>query len=189
MRFRKLRIAWSVFWGVGCFCELPLSPGSRPLSATSRSMDARTKLRLYLMLLAAWKNVRLARLFFFLIFSWASWTNWKTALFSPQTYLGEADLTFFAFYREFILGWFSQHITEAVGFIATCQALIAISMLLKGWCLKAGGIGAILFLLAIAPFGVGSAFPCTVILAAGMYLILRGSGHTFLWMRNKYKLA
>ena len=162
-----------------------------------KGLDNTTNLVLYIisnvialmMLLAAWKNVRLARLFFFLIFSWASWTNWKTALFSPQTYLGEADLTFFAFYREFILGWFSQHITEAVGFIATCQALIAISMLLKGWCLKAGSIGAILFLLAIAPFGVGSAFPCTVILAAGMYLIVRGSGHTFLWMRNKYKLA
>ena len=141
------------------------------------------------MLLVARKRTRLARLFFFLIFAWASWTNWKTALFSPETYLGEADLTFFSFYRELILGWFSRHITESVGFIATCQALIASSMLLKGWWLKAGGIGAILFLLAIAPFGVGSGFPCTIVLAAAMYLVVRAPGHNFLWMGNKYKLA
>jgi len=142
-----------------------------------------------LVLWAAWKNTRLARLLFFLLFAWASWTNWNTALFSPGTYLGEADLTFFNFYREFILGWFSGHITEAVGFIATCQALIAISMILKRWWLKAGGIGAIIFLLAIAPLGVGSAFPCTVILAGAMYIVLMAPGHNFLWMRNKYKLA
>jgi len=162
-----------------------------------KGLDNSSNLLLYIisntiavaMLLMAWKNVRLARLFFFLIFTWASWTNWKTALYSPETYLGEADLTFFNFYKEFILGWFRQHITDAVKFIATCQALIAVSMLLKGWWLKAGGIGAILFLLAIAPFGVGSAFPCTVILAVAMYLVVKVRGHNFLWMRNKYKLA
>src|SRR5262245_9953603 len=94
-----------------------------------------------LVLWAAWKNSRMARLLFFLLFAWASWTNWTTALFSPESYLGEADLTFFRFYRAFILGWFSRHITEFVGFIATCQALIAISMLLRGWWMKAGSIG------------------------------------------------
>ena len=162
-----------------------------------KGLDNTTNLILYIisnaiavtMLFVAWKNVRLARLFFFLIFSWASWTNWKTTLFSPETYLGEADLTFFNFYREFIFGWFSRHITAVVGFIATCQAMIAVSMFLKRWWLKTGCVGAIIFLLAIAPFGVGSGFPCTMVLAVAMYVVLRAPDHNFLWMRNKYEIT
>ena len=142
-----------------------------------------------LMLFVAWRHVRLARLLFLFIFSWASWTNWRTALFIPETYLGEADLMFFEFYRQFILGWFSQHITTAVGFIATCQALIAVSMLLRGWMLKAGCIGAIIFLLAIAPFGVGSAFPCTLLLAVAIFRILGRRASQYLWVSDKYKPA
>jgi hypothetical protein len=52
-----------------------------------------------------------------------------------------------------------------VGFIATCQAFVAISILLKGWIFKTGCIGAIIFFLPYAPLGVGAAFPCTVIMA------------------------
>ena len=52
------------------------------------------------MLWLSWKSVRLSRLLFFLILAWASWTNWRTALLSPDTYLGEADLSFFKFYRR-----------------------------------------------------------------------------------------
>ena len=158
-----------------------------------RGLDDSNNLVLYfisnaiaiIMLWAASRRVRLSRLLFFLIFAWASWTNWRTAVGNPESYLGEADLTFFALYKQFILGWFSQHILAAVGFIATCQALIAISMLLKGWLLKLGGIGAIVFLLAIAPFGVGAAFPCTVILARAMYLVLRNSHQDYLWIPAK----
>src|SRR5689334_17196109 len=88
-----------------------------------KGLDDNTNLLLYiisncialLILLVAWKRVRFARLLFFIVFAWASWTNWRTALNNPETYLGEADLTFFEFYRRFILGWFSQHITLAVG--------------------------------------------------------------------------
>jgi len=135
-------------------------------------------------LLAALKQIRFARLLFLLVFTWASWTNWRTAVGNPGTYLGEADLTFLPFYKQFILGWFSRHITLAVGFIATCQGLIAVSMLLRGWVFKLGGIGAIVFLLAIAPFGVGAAFPCTVILAVAMYLVLRSPHQNYLWIPN-----
>ena len=136
---------------------------------------------------AAWKRPRLARLLFFFIFTWASWTNWKTAIYTPEVYLGQADLSFVNFYKEFIQGWFSRHITETVCFIATCQAMIAVSMLLRGWVLKTGGIGAIVFLLAIAPLGVGSAFPCTVLLAVAMYRILRHPYRDYLWMSAKRK--
>lgn len=140
-----------------------------------------------LLLWAAWKRSRLARLLFFLLFGWASWANWTTALYNPQFYIEYADLTFLNVYKQFIHGWFSNHITEAVGFIATCQALIAVSMLLKGWILKTGAIGAIVFLLAIAPLGVGSAFPFSFIASAALYFILRNRENDYLWINNNSK--
>lgn len=140
-----------------------------------------------LILIASWKYYRISRVMFFIVFAWASWTNWNEAIVGPQFYLDYAGLTFSGLYRRFILGWFSSHITLAVGFIATCQALIAIAMLFKGWIFKTGAIGAIIFLLAIAPLGVGSAFPCTIILAAGMWLLLREKEIDYLWVSHSKK--
>jgi hypothetical protein len=140
-----------------------------------------------LMLLAAWKSPKLARVMFFLLFAWASGANWRAALHTPQFYIDYADLSFSDAYKQFILGWFSNHITEVVGFIATCQALIAVSMLLKGWIFKLGAIGAIIFLLAIVPFGVGSAFPCSLVMAVALYVILRKASNNYLWIVSKPK--
>ena len=74
-----------------------------------------------------------------------------------------------------------------VGFIATCQALIAVSMLLKGWMLKTGVIGAIIFLLGIAPLGVGSAFPFSITASLALYLILKDGTNDYLWISLKEK--
>ena len=157
-----------------------------------KGLENNTYLVLYLIsnvislviLLASWKYYRISRLMFFIVFAWASCTNWNEAIIAPQFYLDYAGLTFSGLYRAFILGWFSSHITLAVGFIATCQALIAISMLLKGWLFKAGAIGAIIFLLAIAPLGVGAAFPCTIILAVGMWSLMREKEIDYLWVSH-----
>jgi hypothetical protein len=135
----------------------------------------------FLLLWAAWKQPKLARLLFFLLFAWASWTNWTTAINNPQFYVDYADFSFLDLYRQFIRGWFSDHVTEVVGFIATCQALIAVSMLLKGWVLKLGAFGAIIFLLAIAPLGVGSAFPFSITASLALYLIFRRHDNNYLW--------
>ncbi|HEX5152203.1 MAG TPA: hypothetical protein VFW07_12200 [Parafilimonas sp.] len=137
-----------------------------------------------LILLAAWKTPKIARLLFFLLFAWASYTNCKFAVHNPTAYLEYANLSFLNIYIEFIQGWFSRHIMAAVGFIATCQGLIAISMLLKGWIFKTGCIGAMIFLIAIAPLGVGSGFPCTVIMAAALLIILKKSPAQYLWMKD-----
>ena len=160
-----------------------------------KGLDNSTYLILYivsnvvalLILLAAWKQPRIARLMFFILFAWASWTNWNEAINSPQFYLEYADLTFSGLYRDFIYGWFSRHITLAVGLIATSQALIAISMWFKRWILKSGATGAIIFLLAIAPLGVGSAFPFSIITSIALYLILRNKANDYLWINTKPK--
>ncbi len=141
------------------------------------------------MLWAGWKNQRILRVLVSLVFAWASWTNWNEAVIAPQFYLDYADLTFLALYSHFINGWFSTHITLAVGFIATCQSLIAISMLFKGWVFKTGATGSIIFLIAIAPLGFGAAFPCTLIMAAAIWLMLRKKQINYLWKSDAGKIA
>lgn len=142
-----------------------------------------------LQLIGSIKWPRVARLSFFLLFAWASWINWKTAIQSPGDYLEYADLTWISWYASFINGWFARHILLAVGFIATGQALIALSMLLKGWMYAIGCIGAIIFLLAILPFGVGAGFPATAIMAIACFILLKKQPVNFLWQTDKYSIA
>jgi len=136
-----------------------------------------------LQLIAAVKWPRIARLSFFLLFAWACWMNWTTSQQTPDVYLDYANLTWSQWYGDFIHGWFAHHIPLAVGAIATCQGLIAISMLLKGFVFKAGCIGAIIFLLCIVPFGVGSGFPATVIMAAAVMVLFKKQSHFFAWQK------
>ena len=136
-----------------------------------------------IMLYAAVKYNRFARLLFFLLFSWASWVNWTTVIKTPNVYLDYADMTLIPTYRDIILGWFSKNIQLLVGFIATCQGLIAISMLLKGVAIKIGGIGAIIFLLAILPLGVGAGFPATLIMAIAMIYIVHHKDIDYMWYK------
>ena len=135
-------------------------------------------------LIAAIKWPRMARLSFFILFAWASWMNWTTSQQTPEVYIDYANLTWSDWYSNFINGWFAQHIQLAVGCIATCQALIAIALLLKGGIFKAGGIAAIIFLLCIVPFGVGSGFPATVIMAAAIFVLIKKHNNKFIW-QNK----
>jgi hypothetical protein len=138
-----------------------------------------------LMLFFAFKWPRVGRLSFFLLFAWASWTNWTASQQTPWFYLDYADLTWSRWYSYFINGWFARHISTAVGFIAACQVLIAVSMLLKGWLFRAGAIGAVIFLLAIAPFGTGSGFPCTIIMAIAMVILLKKHDNRFIWQASQ----
>lgn len=126
-----------------------------------------------LLLWSGWKKPSLARVLYFLLFAWASWMNTNGAIHSSQLYLDYAQLTFIPFYKDFILGFFSRHITFFVLTIAGCQLLISISMLMKGQLFKMGCWAAIIFLVGIAPLGVGSAFPSTLIMAGGLFLLAR----------------
>ncbi|MES1213936.1 MAG: hypothetical protein ABUT20_00345 [Bacteroidota bacterium] len=130
-----------------------------------------------IMLFVSFKWPRAGRLLFFFLFAWACWMNWTTALEKPHVYLEYGTLTWSSLYRDIINGWFSRHILLSVGFIATCQGIIAISMLLQGWIFKAGITCGIIFLVAIIPFGIGSGFPATLILAIGMIILMRKADH------------
>lgn len=104
------------------------------------------------MLLAASRYYpRIARLLFALLFAWACWINSKTALNNPGDYLNYAPYAI-PVYRDFIEGWFAQHVTPMVLLIATGQGIIALAMLTKGWFFRGGCLGGIAFLLGISPW-------------------------------------
>ena len=126
---------------------------------------------LFLVLAIKWP--RIGRWGYIVLFAWASVINATTSLREPDVYLEYADLTFLPVYRSLILGAFSEHIGLYVLTIAFCQALIAIGLLIGSGLARIAAWGAIIFLLAIAPFGVGSGFPCTLVFAAGLFLLQR----------------
>lgn len=130
-------------------------------------------------LIASIRFPRASRLLYAVLFGWASWANWNMAINNPHDYLSYADVTFLPVYKTFILGWFSEHIRISVGVIATAQASVAIAVLMKGWMYRLGLLGGILFLIAIIPLGVGSAFPCTLLLALGLVMLRKED--SWLW--------
>lgn len=123
-------------------------------------------------LIVALKKTRLARWMFSALFLWASCTNTYLGLTNPDSYLGNANLAL-PFYRDFINGWFSQWNHIIVPVIAGGQLLIAVGMLLKGWLVRWACIGAIIFLLSIAPLMVGSAFPFSITVSIAAWLIIK----------------
>jgi hypothetical protein len=107
------------------------------------------------------------------VFAWASVTNTRAALAQPALYLDYAGLTASSLYRNFILGWFSQHVRLIVVSIAAGQLVIA--ALLASPRVphrRLGTCGALVFLLAIAPLGVGAGFPFPLTFGAALLLSL-----------------
>lgn len=139
-----------------------------------------------LFVVAAYKKPKLARLLFVLLFSWACWINYTTVHSNPSVYLDYANFTPFDLYASFINGWFKEHIIEMVTFISIGQGLIALGMLLKGWVVYLACIGAVIFFLAIAPFGIGSGFPASLLWSVAIYFILKNDDLNYLWkFKNK----
>jgi len=125
-----------------------------------------------IILILAWKKPVWARYLFAVIFIVAGLFNWATSLRAPESYLMFAE-TAVPLYRNFIHGWFSEHITLMVPFVATGQILIGAGLIAGGRWLALGCLGAILFLMAIAPLGVGSAFPFSITVSIAVFLVYR----------------
>ena len=138
-----------------------------------------------IILITAIRWPRIARLLFFLLFAWACGINLQTSQQTPHVYLEYANLTWSSLYKGIINGWFSTHIQLVVGAIAVCQGLIAVSMLLSGVLFRTGAIGAIIFLVAIIPFGLGSGFPTTLIMSIALIILLGKHADQYIWHANK----
>ena len=127
-----------------------------------------------IVLVLAWKVPTAGRIALAVIFMLASIVNTYTVLTTPEDYLAYKDFAVLEIYRQFIDGWFAKHTQAMVLPIAAGQLLIAVGMLsMSGRLLKPAIIGVVIFGLAIAPLGVGSAFPCSVLLAIAATLLWR----------------
>ena len=125
-----------------------------------------------ILLLLSWKRKNIARISFSLLFIWAAVINWKTAQYSPTDYL---DYSRYAIplYKHIIQGAFAKQITGYVNCIAGGQLLIGLGLLSKDIIVKTACIGGIVFLIAIAPLGMGAAFPFSITASIGLWLLNR----------------
>lgn len=139
-----------------------------------------------LFLAAAFRNPRIARLMFSLLFLYAFWYNLKTSQTNPSVYLEYANMAI-PLYRDFINGWFSRHIQETVFMIALGQFLIGAGMLLNRYWVLMACWGAIVFLLAIAPLLVGSGFPFSLTVSAAALLVLIKDQRDYIWQAKHLK--
>jgi hypothetical protein len=73
--------------------------------------------------------------------------------------------------------------------IAICQALIALGLVLNNGWTKAACLGGIIFGLAIAPLGIGSAFPSTLSMAIAFYILFKKYDHDLIWKWKQYRKA
>ncbi len=136
---------------------------------------------------AAWKKPIWARLFLAVLFLWAGCVNSSTVLKTPQVYLEYASLTPVSFYRNFINGFFSMHIRIFTLSIAVGQFLIFTGFILNRNWVRMACAGGVVFGLAIAPLGIGSAFPATVLMAATCLILCRKYDHDFIWNWHQYR--
>jgi hypothetical protein len=125
-----------------------------------------------LILWTAVKAPRTARVLLAFLFGIACYVNFGTAIKSPAVYLDYASMAV-PLYARFINGWFKYHTGPVVMAIAAGQGLIAAGMLLSGGWVRMSCIGAILFLMAIAPLGVGAAFPFSVTVSVAAFIIMK----------------
>ena len=141
-----------------------------------------------IILMAAWKKTKWARVLFALLFFWAAGTNMYLGITNLNTYQEYADLAIPA-YEEFINGWFSHYNYIIIPLIAIGQFFIALGMLLKSWSVRAACIGAIIFLLSIAPLMVGAAFPFSLTVSIAAWLILLNDDKRYIWKKEKNRLS
>ncbi|SRR6266545_4934445 len=123
--------------------------------------------------LIAWRWPGVARRLFGGGFLIAGAFNIWTVSTAPHSYVQGFGPHAFPLYREFIYGAFARHTAAfMLPFAGGQLAVGSLAFAPLPW-RKLAYAGAIIFLLAITPLGIGSAAPSTLIFAAGMVVLLR----------------
>lgn len=125
-----------------------------------------------LQLVGSYRWPTVSRFIFFVLFGLAAYLNAQTVLTKPWVYDSYAEYAL-PLFSQFILGAFTAVTTPFVLSIVVGQAFIAISIFLKGDLFRIGCLFGIIFCLAIAPLGLGAAFPATLLLAIAFYRLFR----------------
>ena len=117
---------------------------------------------------------KVARGAYVVMFGAAAIINGIMAINNPEMYVKWfGGFALLGFYRDFIQGFFSQHTREVLLAIAFGQLLVAISLTRRGFPFLLGVTGGAIFLIALAPLGVGSALPATLAYSVGLVVLYR----------------
>ena len=121
----------------------------------------------FIMILICYKWPKIGKVAWGIIFILAGIFNIFTVVKDPQAYLGYRDNAV-DFYKFFIDGVFSSFTIFIVSLIGTGQILVGIFLFRRGKLFLLGILGGIIFLVAIAPLGIGSAFPATLLMVSSL---------------------
>ncbi len=125
-----------------------------------------------LVLIAAISRPAVARVMLSLIFIGAGLFNAVMGIREPALFMTYGAMTPLLAYEQFIYGAFRNNITAIVLSISICQLVAGIFIASRRTMMILGLIAVIIFLVAIAPLGAGSAFPSTLLLAAAAVILL-----------------
>ena len=122
--------------------------------------------------LLCFNYARFMRFLWGVIFIIAGAVNLITVYNDPTVYISGFGPAAIDQYKDIIYGEFSVRPGLYVTIIAAGQILVGAMMWSKKIWYTIGVFGGIVFLLAIAPLGVGSAFPSTIIMSIGLFALL-----------------
>lgn len=123
-----------------------------------------------LLLFICYKWPKVGKVAWGIIFILAGIFNIYLAISTPQAYLGYSQGAV-GLYQKFINGVFSSYTSLVVSLIALGQILVGIFLFMKRVPFLLGILGGIIFLVAISPLGVGSAFPSTLLMSISLVLL------------------
>ncbi|WPV64616.1 hypothetical protein [Chitinophaga sp. LS1] len=122
-----------------------------------------------ILLISIWYK-RAGRIIIALLFLIAALVNAWQATFKPDVYNVYELIAALPVYEYLIAEVLLIHITLYIILLMIIQLVIGIGILYNR---KTALVAGIVYLLALAPLGAGSSFPCTVILAIAVILLLK----------------
>jgi len=124
----------------------------------------------FLLIFICYKWPKIGKVVWGIIFVFAALFNMYLGNSNPQKYV-EYGQNAVGLYQKFIYGLFSSYTSLFVSLIALGQILVGIFLLMKRKLFLLGILGGIIFLIAISPLGIGSAFPSTLLMAFSLVLL------------------
>jgi len=124
----------------------------------------------FLLIFICYKWPKIGKVAWGIIFIFAGIFNIYSAISNPQIYLGFGQDAV-GLYQKFINGVFSSYTSLIVSLIALGQILVGIFLFMKRMLFLWGVLGGIIFLVAISPLGIGSAFPSTLLMSISLVLL------------------
>ena len=121
-----------------------------------------------IMIWISYKFYRTGKYVFGVIFVLASIFNFYNVIKDTESYLEFGKTAILFFYNDFIFGPFRDHIMVYILTISIIQMFIGLCLFTEGVMESYGIIGGIIFFILIAPLGIGSAFPSTLLMVVAL---------------------